>query len=187
MIDLSGFFLKEVKGKDMDNQDTIINKVALSGLITFDLATLAPQGDRILFDIKDQLFHGLILREKDFREFIKTNDWSQYQDKNIAITCSADAIIPTWAYMLLANKLEPYAREIIFGDLDVLETFLYEKSLEQLDMSQFEGERIMVKGCGDIRVPESAFITFTRKLSKVAKSIMYGEACSSVPIFKRKT
>jgi hypothetical protein len=171
----------------MENQGTIVNKVALSGLITFDLATLSPKGERVLFDIKDQLFHGLILREKDFREFVKTNDWSKYQDKNVAITCSADAIIPTWAYMLLANRLEPYAREIIFGNLDVLETFLYEKSLEQLDMRQFEGERIMVKGCGDIKVPESAFITLTKKLSKVAKSIMYGEACSSVPIFKRKT
>jgi len=170
----------------METQDKIINKVALSGLITFDLATLAPKGDRVLFDIKDHLFHGLILREKDFREFVKTNDWSQYQDKYVAITCSADAIIPTWAYMLLANKLEPFAKEIIFGDLNTLETLLYEKSLAALDMSQFEGQRIMVKGCGDIKVPESAFITFTKNLSKVAKSIMYGEACSSVPIFKRK-
>jgi len=170
----------------METQDTIINKVALSGLITFDLASLAPTGERVLFDIKDQLFHGLILREKDFREFVKNNDWSQYQDKNVAITCSADAIIPTWAYMLLANRLEPYAKEVIFGDLDVLETFLYEKALSELDMEQFKDQRIMVKGCGDIKVPESAFITFTRKLSKVAKSIMYGEACSSVPIFKRK-
>jgi len=170
----------------METQDTIINKVALSGLITFDLATLSPKGERVLFDIKDHLFHGLILREKDFRAFIRSNDWSQYQDKNIAITCTADAIIPTWAYMLLASKLEPYASEIIFGDLNVLETFLYERSLAELDMSQFEGERIMVKGCGDIKVPESAFITFTRKLNKVAKSIMYGEACSSVPIFKKK-
>lgn len=171
----------------MNTQGTIVNKVALSGLITFDLATLAPTGERVLFDIKDQLFHGLILREKDFREFVKANDWSQYQDKNVAITCSADAIIPTWAYMLLSNRLEPYAKEIIFGDLNVLETILYEKSLETLDMSQFQDQRIMVKGCGDIKIPESAFITFTRKLSKVAKSIMYGEACSSVPIFKRKS
>jgi len=170
----------------MNTQDTIVNKVALSGLITFDLASLASTEDRIVFDIKDLLFHGLILREKDFREFVKTNDWSAYQNKNVAITCSADAIIPTWAYMLLANRLEPFAKEIIFGDLDMLETTLYEKALAELDMSQFEGQRVMVKGCGDIKVPESAFITFTRKLSKVAKSIMYGEACSSVPIFKRK-
>jgi len=171
----------------METQDKIINKVALSGLITFDLATLSPKGERVLFDIKDHLFHGLILRERDFREFVKNNDWSQYKDKHVAITCSADAIIPTWAYMLLANRLSPYAGEIIFGDLNVLETFLYEKSLANLDLSRFEGERVMVKGCGDIKVPESAFITFTRKLTTVAKSIMYGEACSSVPIFKRKS
>jgi hypothetical protein len=170
----------------MEIQDKIVNKVALSGLITFDLASIAPQGERVLFDIKDQLFHGLILREKDFREFVKEHDWSQYQGKHIAITCSADAIIPTWAYMLLSNRLEPYAETIIFGTLDVLETLLFEKALDELDMSRFEGGRVMVKGCGDIRIPESAFITLTRKLSKVAKSIMYGEACSSVPIFKRK-
>lgn len=170
----------------MEIQDKIVNKVALSGLITFDLASIAPQGERVLLDIKDQLFHGLILREKDFRDFIKEHDWAQYQGKHIAITCSADAIIPTWAYMLLSNRLEPYAETIIFGTLDILETILFERALEQLDMSRFEGERVMVKGCGDIKIPESAFITFTRKLSKVAKSIMYGEACSSVPIFKRK-
>ena len=170
----------------MEIQDKIVNKVALSGLITYDLASIAPKGERVLLDIKDQLFHGLILREKDFREYVKEHDWSQYQGKHIAITCSADAIIPTWAYMLLSNRLEPFAETIIFGDLEVLETLLFERALESLDMGRFEGQRIMVKGCGDIKIPESAFITLTRKLSKVAKSIMYGEACSSVPIFKRK-
>lgn len=104
----------------------------------------------------------------------------------MAITCSSDAIIPTWAYMLLANKLEPYAREVTFGSLENLRSLLFEKALDKLDMEQYVDQRIMVKGCGDVKVPESAFITLTRKLSKVAKSIMYGEACSSVPIFKRK-
>jgi len=170
----------------MEIQDKIVNKVALSGLITFDLASVAPQGERVLLDIKEQLFHGLILREKDFRAFVKEHDWSQYQGKHIAITCSADAIIPTWAYMLLANRLEPYAESITFGDLEVLENLLFERALEELDMARFEGQRVMVKGCGEIKIPESAFITLTRKLSKVAKSIMYGEACSSVPIYKRK-
>lgn len=170
----------------MDIQDKIVNKVALSGLITFDLATLAPEGELVLIDIKDHLFHGLILREKDFREFVKEHDWAQYEGKNVAITCSTDAIIPTWAYMLLANKLEPYAKEITFGSLAQLNSTLYEKALEQLDMEQFVDQRIMVKGCGDIKVPESAYITLTKKLTKVAKSIMYGEACSSVPVFKRK-
>ncbi|WP_118193370.1 DUF2480 family protein [Albibacterium indicum] len=170
----------------MEIQDKIVNKVAASGLIIFDLATLAPAGEFVVFDVKDHLFHGLILREKDFREFVKQNDWSQYEGKNVAITCSSDAIIPTWAYMLLANKLEPYAREVTFGSLENLRSLLFEKALDKLDMEQYVDQRIMVKGCGDVKVPESAFITLTRKLSKVAKSIMYGEACSSVPIFKRK-
>jgi hypothetical protein len=170
----------------MEVQNTIVNKVAQSGLITFDLATLAPGGERILFDMKDHLFHGLILREKDFREFIKTHDWSQYENKNVAITCSTDAIIPTWAYMLLANKLEPFANETVFGDLETLETVLFRDAIAQLDMAQFKDERVIIKGCGDVQIPESAYIFFTTKLSKVAISIMYGEACSSVPVYKRK-
>lgn len=170
----------------MEVQNQIVNKVAQSGLITFDLATLKPIGERVELDMKDYLFQGLILREKDFREFIKTHDWAQYKNKNIAISCSTDAIIPTWAYMLLANKLEPYANEVVFGDLKTLETVLYRKALAALDMNQFRDERVIIKGCGDIHVPESAFIYFTTQLSKVAKSIMYGEACSSVPVFKRK-
>lgn len=171
----------------MEVQDKIINKVAQSGLVTFDLATLYPQGERKLYDIRDNLFQGLILREKDFREFVKEHDWSSYQDAYVAITCSADAIVPTWAYMLLANRLAPYAREVIFGDLEVLETVLFERALAALDMEQFLDERVVVKGCGDLTVPESAFVKFTIALSKVAKSIMYGEPCSTVPIFKRKS
>lgn len=170
----------------MEVQNTIVNRVAQSGLITFDLATLEAKGERVVFDMKDHLFHGLILREKDFREFIKTHDWPQYENKNIAITCSTDAIIPTWAYMLLANKLEPYANEVVFGDLATLETVLYRDAISKLDMNRFKDERVIIKGCADIDVPESAFIYFTTQLSKVAKSIMYGEACSSVPVFKRK-
>jgi hypothetical protein len=170
----------------MEVQNTIVNKVAQSGLITFDLATLKAKGEMIEMDMKDYLFHGLILREKDFREFIKSHDWTQYKDKNIAITCSTDAIIPTWAYMLLANRLEPYANEVIFGDLQTLETILYREAISKLDMSQFQDERVIIKGCGDIHIPESAFIYFTTRLTKVVKSIMYGEACSSVPVYKRK-
>lgn len=170
----------------MDAQNTIVNKVAQSGLITFDLATLKANGEMVVLDMKDYLFHGLILREKDFREFIKSHDWSQYEGKNIAVTCSTDAIIPTWAYMLLANRLEPYANEVVFGDLQTLETVLYRNAISQLDMNQFNDERVIIKGCGDIHIPESAFIFLTTQLSKVAKSIMYGEACSSVPVFKRK-
>lgn len=170
----------------MNVENTIVNKVAQSGLITFDLATLENKGERVVIDMKDYLFQGLILREKDFREFIKSHNWTQYENKNIAITCSTDAIIPTWAYMLLANKLEPYANEVVFGDLQTLETVLYRQAISKLDMEQFKDERVIIKGCADIQIPESAFIYFTTQLSKVVKSIMYGEACSSVPVFKRK-
>ena len=170
----------------MEVQNTIVNKVAQSGLITFDLATLKAKEESIVIDMKDYLFQGLILREKDFRDFIKSHDWTQYENKNIAITCSTDAIIPTWAYMLLANRLEPHANEVVFGDLQTLETVLYRDAISKLDMNQFKDERVIIKGCGDIHIPESAFIYFTTLLSKVVKSIMYGEACSSVPVYKRK-
>ena len=170
----------------MKIQETIVNKVAQSGLMTVDLASFSPKGERVVYDIKDNLFQGLILREKDFREFVNTHDWQQYQGKFVAITCSADAIVPTWAYMLLANRLEPYATDIVFGDVATLETVLYERALEKLDMEHYRDQRVVVKGCGDIEIPESAFVNFTTRVSKVAKSIMYGEPCSTVPVFKRK-
>ncbi len=170
----------------MDIQENIINKVAESGLTSFDLADFYPQGERVVYDIKDNLFHGLILKEKDFREFIKEHDWAQYQDKHVAITCTADAIVPTWAYMLLANRLAPYAKTMVFGTLETLETVLFENALSDLDIEQYRNQRIVLKGCGDIPVPVSAYVDLTAKLTKVAKSIMYGEPCSTVPIFKRK-
>ena len=170
----------------MDIQENIVNRVAQSGLISFDLAELYPQGERVLYDIKDNLFHGLILREKDFREFVKAHDWSQYAGKHVAITCSADAIVPTWAYMLLASKMAPYAANIVFGDLIALETSLFQKALTQFDMERFRDERIVIKGCGDTQIPTSAFVEITARLTGIAKSIMYGEPCSTVPVFKRK-
>ena len=170
----------------MEIQETIVNKVAASGLLTFDLAQLYPEGTRVVLDIKDQLFHGLILREKDFRAYIKENDWTQYQGQHVAIICSADAIVPTWAYMLIATSLQPYVATQVFGTLDTLETLLFERKLQELDMEQFRGQRVVIKGCGDIPVPTSAFVGFTSKLSVIAQSIFYGEPCSTVPVFKRK-
>ncbi len=171
----------------MDIQENIVNKVALSGLITVDLADFAPSQDDILvYDIKDNLFHGLILKEKDFRDFVKLHDWSQYQDKHIAITCSTDAIVPTWAYMILANKLAPFAKTIHFGTQEEVVRDLFSETIQAIDYTSYQDQRIVVKGCGDIFVPESAFVSFTHKLSLVAKSIMYGEPCSTVPVFKRK-
>jgi len=171
----------------MEIQENIVNKVTQSGLLTFDLASLKSTAETAVYDIKDNLFQGLILREKDFRAFVKEHDWSVYAGKNVLITCTADAIVPTWAYMLLANKLEPYAREVFFGSEETFEDLLFERALVNLDMDRFKDQRVVVKGCGDIKIPTSAFITFTGKLSKVAKSIMYGEPCSTVPIFKRKS
>ena len=170
----------------MDIQENIVNKVAASGLVTLNLEEYFHKGERLVYDIKDNLFHGLMLKEQDFRAFIKAHDWEQYAGKNIAITCSADAIVPTWAYMLLANKMKPFANEIVFGDLNALETVLYTKALAKIDINSFAGERVVIKGCADLEVPVSAFVEITSLLTPVAKSIMYGEPCSTVPIYKRK-
>jgi len=170
----------------MEIQENIINKVAQSGLVSLDPASFYPPGERVIYDIKDNLFHGLILREKDFREFVKEHDWTQYQGKNVGITCTADAIVPTWAYMLVANRMAPYAREIVFGDKDTLETVLFEKALSGLDIEQYRNQRIVIKGCGDVAVPASAYVELTKKLSPVVKSLMFGEPCSTVPIYKKK-
>ncbi len=170
----------------MEIQENIINKVANSGLVTLNLEEYFHNGERVVYDIKDNLFHGLILKEQDFRAFIKEHDWSQYQNKNIAIICSADAIVPTWAYMLLANKLKPFANEVVFGSLEVLEAVLFTKSLAKIDLNEYAGARVVVKGCADIDVPVSAYVEITTLLTPVVKSIMYGEPCSTVPIYKRK-
>lgn len=170
----------------MDIQENIVNKVAQSGLVTFDPASLYPIGKRILYDIKDNLFMGLMLREKDFREFIKQHDWAQYQDKYVALTCSADAIVPTWAYMLLANKLYAFAKKVVFGDLNILETVLFEEAISNLDFEKFRNQRVVIKGCGDIAVPQSAYVSLTFRFTPIVKSILYGEPCSTVPVYKRK-
>jgi len=170
----------------MEIQENIVNKVAQSGLISFDLASIQPKGERVVYDIKDNLFQGLMLREKDFRAFIKEHDWDSYHGKNVSVICSADAIVPTWAYMLIASKLAGIANFFVFGDLETLETCLYQNAINQLDVSDFENQRVVIKGCGEIFVPTSAFMFITDKMNSVAKSVMYGEPCSTVPVFKRK-
>ena len=170
----------------MEIQENIINKVSQSGLVTLDPAQFYAPGERVVYDIKDNLFHGLILREKDFREFVKGHDWAQYQDKNVAVTCTADAIVPAWAYMLLANRLQPYARQVVFGDAEVLETVLFVKQVATLDVEQYRDQRVVIKGCGDVPVPVSAYVELTHKLTPVVKSVMFGEPCSTVPIYKRR-
>ncbi|MEO6151318.1 MAG: DUF2480 family protein [Mucilaginibacter sp.] len=170
----------------MEIQENIINKVAQSGLVTLDPAIFYAVGERVIYDIAPNLFQGLILREKDFREFVKEHDWSQYTGKNIGIICSADAIVPAWAYMLLANKMAPYASQVVFGDSEVLETVLFIKQIEKLDAEQYRDQRLVIKGCGDIDVPVSAYVELTKRLTPVVKSLMFGEPCSTVPLYKRK-
>ena len=165
--------------------DVIVNKVAESGLISFDLENYYPKANRIIFDLKDYLFMGLILKEKDFRAALMQIDWNAYKDADVAVTCSADAIIPMWAYMLVAGYLEPVAKEIVFGTEQELINNILLKNIEAIDVREFTDQRIVVKGCGDIAIPEAAFVAITKKLRPVAKSIMYGEPCSTVPIYKK--
>ncbi|MEP6584003.1 MAG: DUF2480 family protein [Ginsengibacter sp.] len=166
-------------------EEVIINKVAQSALTTIDLEKFYPQGDVKLFDLKDYLFMELILKEKDFREALKNMDFSGYQGKNAGITCSADAVIPMWAYMLAASYLEPYAKEIVFGNETTVNEVLFLKNLWTLDPAEFAGQRVVVKGCGEKKIPETAYVEITKILRPVAKSIMYGEPCSTVPIYKQ--
>ncbi|WP_029281087.1 DUF2480 family protein [Pedobacter sp. R20-19] len=170
----------------MEIQENIINKVANSGLITLNLEDYYHPGERVIYDIKENLFHGLMLREKDFRAFIKDHNWAQYQDKNVGIICSADAIVPTWAYMLLANKMSPYAHEVVFGGIETLEAVLMTKALSKINIADYANERVVIKGCGDIDIPVSAYVEITNLLTPIVKSIMFGEPCSTVPVFKRK-
>ncbi|MGK0255333.1 MAG: hypothetical protein ACI9OE_002862 [Mariniflexile sp.] len=166
--------------------DEIINRVANSKLITLNLEDYYPIGKRVLFDIKDWLFEGFVLREKDFRNQVAEYDWSQYQDNYVALTCSSDAIIPGWAYMFLSIQLEPFAKHIIIGDLESLETAIYQDIIKNLDVSAYTDAPIIIKGCSKKPVPQNAYIMLANKLKPIAKSIMYGEACSSVPLYKNK-
>jgi hypothetical protein len=164
--------------------DEIINKVAGSGLITIDLEEFYLEGERVLLDVKPLLFQELILKEKEFRDFIKNEDWSKYKDKLVAITCTNDAIVPTWAYMLLSLALQPYAKKIVFGNTEQLEVVLFEEALSQLDPSQYKDARVVIKGCSNKPVPINAYVKLTAALKPFAKSIMYGEPCSTVPLYK---
>ncbi len=167
-------------------KDDIINRVANSKLVTIDLEDYYPEGKRVLFDIKDWLFEGFVLREKVFRSYASEFDWSQYQECYVALTCSTDAIIPAWAFMLLSIHLEPFAAQVVIGDLEVLETAVYQNIIDNLDVSEYTNKPIIIKGCSKKPVPQNAYIMLATKLKPIAKSIMYGEACSSVPLFKSK-
>jgi Protein of unknown function (DUF2480) len=166
--------------------DEIVNKVALSPLITLDLEEYYPTDDIAVFDLKPHLFMELILKEKEFRATLQEYDWNQYRDKVVAVTCTADAIIPIWAYMLVASYLQPVAKNIVFGDESTARRQLFLEKLNALNMEPFTDKKVVVKGCGDLPIGEFAYMEITKKLLPVAKSIMYGEPCSTVPIFKKK-
>ena len=167
--------------------EPFVNKVAESGLITLDLEKFYPKGETAVFDLKDHLFMGLILKEKDFREALKKLDWSVYQDKNVALTCSADAIIPVWAWMLAVSYLQPVAKEVVMGDEKELHRSLYLKNIDAIDINEFADQRVVIKGCGETPIADYVYMEITKKLRPVVKSIMYGEPCSTVPVYKRST
>ena len=162
------------------------NKVAESGIITIDLEKYYPRGEQAIFDLKDFLFMGMILKEKEFREALKNIDWTQYQGKNVAIHCSADAIIPVWAYMLAASYLQPVAGEIVMGDEKELHKRMFLRNLSAIDINEFSDKKVVIKGCGETPIADYVYMEITRMLRPVVKSIMYGEPCSTVPVFKRK-
>lgn len=164
----------------------MLNKVAASGLISLDLENYLPAGEFVEFDLKEFLFMGLILKEKDYREALKTTDWSKFEGKYTAIICSADAIIPVWAYMLAMSYLQPVAKDVFLGSAEEMKKHLFLKNLQAVDASSFLDQRVVIKGCGEQPIGDYAYAEITRILLPVAKSIMYGEPCSTVPVFKRK-
>jgi hypothetical protein len=165
--------------------EPFVNKVAESGLITLDLEKWYPRDETAVFDMKDYLFMGMILKEKDFREALKNLDWTQYQDKQVALYCSADAIIPVWAYMLAASYLQPVAKEIVMGDEKELHKTLFLKNLSTIDINEYADKRVVIKGCGETPIADYVYMEITKLLRPVVKSIMYGEPCSTVPVYKK--
>lgn len=164
----------------------IVNRVANSRLKTIDLEESYPKGQRTIIDIKQWLFHELILKESDFREHLKNHDWSQYQNHFVALTCSSDAIIPSWAFMLISTYAAPFAKKIVVGNLETLETAIYYDIIHNFNVEDYKNKPVIIKGCANKPIPETAYIQLIEKLQPVAKSIMFGEACSTVPLFKKK-
>lgn len=166
--------------------EEIVNRVAKSKLVTFNLEEYYPAEKRLLFDVKDWLYEGFVLREKEFRKAVKEHDWAQYKNQFVALTCSSDAIVPAWAYMLISVNLQPYAKKIVLGNLEDLEKSIYQDVLENLDVEAYKNLPVIIKGCANKPIPEDAYVQAVQKLQPVVKSLMFGEACSSVPLYKKK-
>ena len=166
--------------------EEIINRVAKSKLVSFNLEDFYPAGERVAFDISPWLMEGIVLRESEFREKAKEHDWSQYENKYVALFCSTEAIVPGWAYLFLSLQLAPYAKKVAVGNLYELESILFAEILQNIDFSEFTNKSVIIKGCAHKPIPQNAYVLLAQKLQPVAKSIMYGEACSSVPLYKKK-
>jgi hypothetical protein len=164
----------------------IVNKVAQSGILTLDLEGIIPEMEQVSIDIKDQLFQGLILKEKDFREWISTHNWDSYNGKRIALFCSGDAIIPTWAYMLVAKAVSEHHTELYYCQPQDLDALVAQRYVSQLQVSEYEDKRVVIKGCGDRLISNHAYVALSEKLIPVVKSLMFGEPCSTVPVYKKK-
>ena len=167
------------------NSDTMVNRVAESALVALNLEDLYPAHPLVSFDLKPFLFMGLILKEKDYRAALKEVDWNLYADVVVAVHCSADAIIPMWAYMLAASYLQPVAKRVVFGTEAAVRERLLLDAIEAMPVEDYRDKRVVVKGCGELPIGETAYLEVTAKLRPVALSIMYGEPCSTVPIYKR--
>lgn len=167
-------------------KEMIINRVEASGLVSLDLERFYPKEAIKIFDLKDYLFRGLIIKEKDFREALKNTNWDQYKNTHVAVTCSTDAIIPVWAYMLAATYLQPIANNVVLGDKYKLTETILLNNVNSVNVDEFKDKRIVIKGCGEIKIPDSVYLSVTAKLLPYVKSIMYGEPCSTVPVFKKK-
>lgn len=166
--------------------EEIKNRVSESNLVTIELEDFYPEGKRIVFDISKWLHEGLILIEKDFRKNLQEHDWKQYNNNYVALTCSTDAIIPSWAYLLITTKLSAFAKKIVVGSLELLETVIFQDIISTLDLQTYKDKPVIVKGCSNKPIPETTSVQLVEKLLPVAKSIMFGEACSTVPLYKRK-
>lgn len=166
--------------------DPIVNKVAESGLVTIDLEDFYPRENTAVFDLKGFLFMEMILKEKDFRDKLKDHDWKAYSDKYVAVYCSADAIIPMWAYMLAVSYLQPVAKDIVMGDEKELHRHLFLRNISSINKNEFADKRVVIKGCGDVPIGDFAYAEITKLLLPLVKSLMYGEACSTVPVYKKR-
>ena len=164
----------------------IVNRVANSKLKTLDLEDYYPEGERVVLDISDWLFEGFILKEKDFREAVHQHPWDQHLNQYVAISCSTDAIIPSWAYLLISTSLAPFAKKFVVGDLDLLENIIFQEVISSIPIDKFQGVPVIIKGCSDKKIPDTAYTLMVERLVPVVSSLMFGEACSSVPIFKKK-